>query len=946
MLKSLLCASTVLASLPLAAAAQAPRPTTPAEAARGSEATAAAADVTQPVAEEPTATSEVSEVVVTGSRIARSGTFATPTPVTAVSVQTLEASQPASLAAAVNNIPSLAPIIGQNNGAGTTQGSQNFLNLRGLGPTRTLTLLDGRRFTSSTADSRVDVNLLPSGLISRVDVVTGGASAAYGSDAVAGVVNFVLDRNFTGVRGQVAYGETDHGDNEDLRTVLTFGADLTDRLHVIASAEYSDNQGVAGDARAFRRNAENFIANPAGGSPARLRADEVFVTATTGGLIANGVGGTAANNATFQGIQFGPGGALLPYDYGRITIGRGTTSGQQSGGDGYNTFTDQEITRPLERTLAFGRADYELSDTLSVFGEASFGRTETTFANSTTNSTGTGALTILRDNAYLPATLQSQMVARGVTALSLVRYTTEAGPTLTTNINETTRLLGGLEGTVFGLRWNASYQHGENDNSNEIEANLIPSRLALAVDAVRNTSGAIVCRSSIANPANGCSPFNPFGLGSPSAESLAYVFGISRVETETRQDFAQAEISGDLFENWAGTVSFATGAEYRREAVDVASSPAVQNFRLANTLPFDGEYDITEIFGEAIIPLLRDVPLARDVELTLAGRRADYSNSGGVNTWKIGLNWQVTADLRLRGTLSRDIRAPNLTELFEAGATSAVALNDPFNAGVRVPNVINIDRGNPDLEPESADSLVVGAVYQPSWLPGFNIAIDYYDIDIEDAIAQLNGQQVLDFCFQGATDLCGFITRNAAGTVTSVVRPRYNFVALKTSGIDAEASYRTELGELFGRPSTIAVRALGTYVDNLTQETPGAVVIENAGSLGQAGAVARLRATLTTNLTVGPVEWFAQARYIGRGRIQNSFIEGVSADENYVSSQTYFDTQLSYNFTRGSGDYTAYLNVQNVFDREPPFVPLNGPTNAVLYDPIGRMYRAGLRFRF
>lgn len=926
MLKSILCASSILAMTPALAFAQ----TAPVNIPAGSD----------------QETSEVDAIIVTGSRIARSGTFVAPTPVTSLSGETLLASQPASLAAAVNNLPALAPTIGQNNGAGTTQGSQNFLNLRGLGATRTLTLLDGRRFTSSTADSRVDVNLLPSGLISRVDVVTGGASAAYGSDAVAGVVNFVLDTDFTGLKGQVSYGESSRGDNQDFRAVLSGGTDLTDRLHVIGSLEYSDNQGIAGDAREFRRNAENFITNPAGGSPARLRANRVLATATTGGLIATGVGGTAANNATFQGIQFGPGGTQLPYDYGTLTIGRGTTSGQQSGGDGYNTFTDQEITRPLRRSLAFGRADYEVSDDLTLFTEASFGRTEATFANSMTNSTGTGALTIQRDNAFLPTTLQAQMLARGVTSLSLVRYTTEAGPTLTTNINETTRLLGGAKGDLFGLHWTVSYQHGENDNSNTIAANLIPTRLALAVDAVRAPSGAIVCRSTLTAPTNGCLPFNPFGVGSPSPESLAYVFGTSRVDTQTKQDFAQADISGDLFDTWAGTVSFAAGAEYRREAVTVAVQPEVQNFRLANTIPWQGEYDITEFFVEAVVPLLTDVPFAESVELNLAGRHADYSNSGGVDTWKVGLNWRVNSDLRLRGTVSRDIRAPNLTELFEAGATSSVALNDPFNAGVRIPNVINIDRGNPGLKPEAADTWVAGVLYQPSWLPGFNLAVDYYNIEIADAIAQLNGQQVLDFCFAGAADLCGFITRNGSGTLTSVVRPRYNFASIETAGVDVEASYRTDLGDVFGQAADINLRALVTHVDHLTQASPGAVPLDIAGSLGQAGAVSKLRANLTSTLTVGAFEWFAQGRYIGGGDIMSSWVEGVQADENDVASQVYLDTQLTYHLDGQDGDYEVYLNVQNVFDRQPPFVPLNGPTNAVLFDPVGRMFRVGVRFDF
>jgi outer membrane receptor protein involved in Fe transport len=600
---------------------------------------AAAVPASEAVGEAPQAEGE--DIVVTGSRIANLGSVA-PTPVTAVSADTLLASQPSTIAAGLNNLPALTQQGGPAVNSGTTGGGQNFLNLRGLGQTRTLVLLDGKRFVSSTADSRVDTNLLPTGLISRVDVVTGGASAAYGSDAVTGVVNFVLDRRFTGVKADVSTGISQRGDNVEYRGVVTAGTAFdSGRGHIVGSVEYFENQGVEGDARDFRRAGDAFV-TIAGTTPVRQRASQVRTTATYGGLIVTGNGGTAAANASFQGIQFGPGGSLLPYDYGSLVVGRGTATGQQSGGDGVNTVVLQQIVRPLTRGTAFVGADYDLTDRLNVYAQGSYGYTRTVYDALTTANIGSFAFTIRNDNAFLPAELRSRMAAAGVTSLTMTRFAGERGAAVSDNRNETLRGLIGADWKFGGLTLSGYYTHGTNLNVNPLYNNQITANIARAVDAVVDpATQQIVCRSTLSNPSNGCVPYNPFGAGSPSAASLDYVNGTSLYRARNTQDVASLSLSGQLAELWAGPLSFAIGGEYRDESVVVTTNAlsAAGAFRLANSSPYRGSYNIKEAFAEIDLPLLRDTVFARALSVNAAVRHADYSTVGGATTWKVGGSW-------------------------------------------------------------------------------------------------------------------------------------------------------------------------------------------------------------------------------------------------------------------------------------------------------------------
>lgn len=886
---------------------------------------------------------QTADIVVTGSRIGRSG-FTTPTPVTVLNADQLTKAAPSTIADSLRTLPALTATSGPQRASGTQGGGQSFLNLRNLGATRTLTLLDGRRFVAASQFGTVDVNLLPSGLIQRVDVVTGGASAAYGSDAVAGVVNFILDTKYEGLKGEVSSGISNEGDNQELRGTLTGGISLADnRLHLLASAEYYRNKGILEGERDWARRGSNLINGPAGG-PALIAAEDVRAIGSYGGMITTGNGGTAAQNALFRGLQFGRGGTVSAYNFGSYT-----TATQQIGGDGVNTELLQEINRPLERASFFGRAEYDLTDSWSIFGEASYGTTSTRYSTSTNRHLATNPITIRRDNAFLPAQVRTMLTANpNITSLTMLRWSIEGGLADVAVDTDTDRYVAGFKGELGGLKINGYYQHGRTKQRTDVINNEITANFTRAVDAVVNpANGQIVCRSTLTNPNNGCSPFNVFGEGAPSAAALAYTRGVSRTDSTFKEDVAAINISGTLFEGWAGPISFATGGEYRKEQAQLSVDDISHagGFLFANPQPWSGNYNVKEGYIETVIPLLKDLPFAKDIEFNGAIRYTDYSTSGGVTTWKAGLSWTPFDSLRLRGTRSRDIRAPNLSELFTSGRTQSATVVDPFMGNVRTSGIFITTTGNANLQPEKADTLTLGAVYQPSFVPGFSISADYYDIKINDAIGSLSAQQGVDQCFAGNQLACGFITRDAAGNIAALTAYPINLSTLETNGVDVELSYRVPFAD---DATSLSLRSVISYVGKLATTTPGSPSIDRAGEVG-INSNPHWRFNAQADFTRGNFNWFNQVRFIGGGRYDNT--KGPAAVElQTIKPQAYWDMRFAYKFQDLGKGAEMYLNVQNVLNQDPPYAPGDGSiavaTNTQLYDTFGRVFRVGFRFNF
>lgn len=919
-----------------------------------------AQDASATTAAETGAPASDAEIIVTGSRIEGNSTFKAPTPVTTLSQDQLVAAAPATIADALRLLPSIVPAGGPTAGGGTANGGQNFINMRGLGNDRTLVLVNGMRFVPAGPSGLIDTNLIPQGLVSRVDVVTGGASAAYGSDAVAGVANFVIDTRFKGLKLDTYLGVSQQGDNQEFKIQASGGFDALDgRLRVVASGEHYDSKGVSGDARDFRRVAGNQIRNPAA-TANFIRADDVRTPFTLGGLVVVGGGGTTANNNLISGLKFEQGGGTTAYDYGLNATTVRATSGTQDGGDGYSVSIGQEIVRPLKRDTAYLHTEFDVLDNVTLIAEGNYGKTESVFENSPTVAT----ITVQRGNPFLavadPA-LVSRMSALGVTSLRLNRLILERGPTLTTNENETLRGMFGIKADLLGLNWNAAYQYGRNDNHSETANNLITANLTRAVNAV-SSGGQVVCADTLSGSATtraaaaGCVAFNPLGFQSPSDPALDYVFGTSVFDTRTTQNVFDATVSGPLFELPAGPLQFAAGYEWRKiSANTVADALSLTGaYRLVNQQNFAGSYSINEFFGELQVPILKDSAIAQSLDINLAARHTDYSTSGGVDTWKVGFSWEINDWLRLRGTRSRDIRAPNLEELYATGRQNNITIIDSLTQQTYTA-VPNQTFGNLALQPERANTLVLGAVFQPT--SNLNFAIDYYSIKINGAIRSIGGAQAVEQCnlSNQASSICSFVTRDPV--TRAVVRTQtapFNLTSQETSGVDFEGRWKIGLGS---GATKLTLRLLGSYVHkNIVFSPLIANPVNDVGnlisqSLGGATSQPRWRVTGTANFEAGPFAAYVQTRYIGAFTWDKTRTLGVDTDFNYVAPQVYVDAQLSVKVPFMDHDQEFYLNMQNLLNKQPPYAPIPTgatplPTQPGLYDQVGRMFRVGLRARF
>lgn len=892
------------------------------------------------------ATASEQAIVVTSSRVKRDG-YSAPTPETVMSAETIAAAAPANIADFVNDIPAVAgsstPRTATINVSSGSAGS-NFLNLRGLGPSRTLVLLDGRRVVGASADLLVDANTLPSALVSRIDIVTGGASAAWGSDAVSGVVNFVLDTKFTGVKGLVQTGVTTYGDGYKWKAELTAGMPFADeRGHLLLSGSYSDNDGVTETASRPWFKSQKIVPNPAfvagNGQPTLLNASNVNISnATLGGLITTGV---------LRGTQFVEGGAYRPF-----VFGAPAGSSYTIGGDHSDLADYYQLEIPLKQVNLFGRASYDFADAFRAFFEGGYSK-------ATADSQGPynfnfGNLTIQRDNAFLPDALRQQMIAANQTSFSYGLLPADIGRINPHNVRKLLRFVGGADGDLGG-GWSYSVygQYGRTDVAVDAHNTQITANLRRAIDAVRNGAGQIVCRvnadATTGNDDPACVPYNPFGIGVNTPTAISYVSGTSSLRQRIQQTVFAGSIQGDPFSTWAGPVSFVAGAEYRKEQISSSVDPISQasGFLTGNYKPTIGSYNVKEAFAEVVVPLLEGATLFQKLDVNGAIRFTDYSTSGSVTTWKVGGNWVPFDGLRFRGTLSRDIRAPNLNELFAGGVTSAGQTVTDRATGVQTTGITGITIGNRALRPEVAKSFTVGGVYQPDWLHGFSLSVDYYDIKIDEAIVTLTSQQVVDRCVSGNASFCNDIVR-AGGTITTIFRTPRNFAQERERGLDFEASYVANLSDfspsLGGR---VTLRALATHFITRTVfdgVSTDEAVGENTGGLPRW----RIQSSLAyDDDTVG-----AQftARSVSSGVYDVTYTAANIAD-NRIPGATYFDLSLTYKFPALKGEGEFFLNVDNLFNKDPVIIPPQGqqfaiaPVNSLLYDTMGREFRVGLRFK-
>jgi iron complex outermembrane receptor protein len=931
--------------------------------------------------------SSLQEVIVTGSRLRNTG-MQTPTPVTVVTAEQLDLVAPGNIIDAFKQLPQFLggsdPT--QNNGIGTDAG-QSVLNMRGLGENRTLVLLDGRRIVPATYNGTVDINVLPQSLIKRTEVVTGGASAAYGTDAVAGVTNFILDTEYTGLKGRAQGGITGAGDGANKEAEMTFGTAIGSRVHLVASVDYYDSNPIE-SVRPWMQS-WGAVSNPAyvkgGTQPQQLVEPNVGSTIyTPGGLII--APGTPLNNLMFE-----PDGTAVPFQF----TPAGTQTGQQaqSGGGAYDFRRDGALNGGLvsgvSRYNAFAHLSAKLTDNVEVYGEAMAGHNDVKSRGFPSVMFGSYQATIYADNAYLPASISQIMQQDNIPSFGLSRLSTPADITVDTldQSNSTLEFTAGVKAVLpDDWHFNSYIEHGRNENDLADENYPRTDRLFLAMDAVVDpTTGGITCKVNLVQPGYGCVPIDLLGAGRATPQAIAYVTaGTKTAFLQNTQDAFEATADGQIFKNLlAAPIELAFGVDYRHSTLNqnvtdptnptnnpnfVAvplNNPALgiegippHGFAGVNSgvqfsiqANFSGVINVEEAFGEVLIPLLKDKPFAKQLNLSLAGRWADYTSSGGILSYKYGLDWQTLDWLRFRGTYSRDVRAADMSERFNAAGGGAT-VNDPFqgNQPVVFSEIIG---GNPAVKPEKADTYSAGIVLQPTFVNGLSVSVDWYSINVKDAIGRLGAQNIVNECYEGATQLCAQITRDpTTGVITGMRDIFLNINSEKVVGTDLEADYQTGLGA----NRSLTFRLLGGYLDEESLSNLGAPVQQLAGTTGNM-PLPRVQLNLSATYAQGPVSVYVNERFISDGKREWNDDElalgGVTINNDHISSAVYTDLNLAYTLdSKSKSEWQFFLNVQNVFDRAPPrvyiFSGFNGTTdtNRALFDVLGRRFVLGAKFNF
>ena len=922
---------------------------------------------------------DITEVVVTGSRIQRNG-FEAPTPVSVVGADRADELGTTNLGQLMNQLPSFRATqtpASQSSNGGYVGG--NVLDLRGLGAQRTLVLVNGERFVPSTTVGTVDTNMIPSILLDRAEVVTGGASAQYGSDAVAGVVNFILDDKLEGVKSQVSYGQSSRADSRDTTAAFAGGLGLMDnRLHVIGAVDFEKNKGVE-DCTTRLWCAEdwlNFGRTPAQGSS--IPANNILPgirpsTIALGGVINSSVYATGVTPQAadpLHGITFNPDTSPRAFQYGSLVNTLYMVGGEGGSHDAY--FSGIPLEAPIERYNIYTRGKFEVTDQTEATLDVSFGHLVGWTYGAVDRNT---AQPISANNAYIPTStnpafnIPSIMAADGISSFNLGKDYTDLGNPYTVGTDKVLRIVPAIKGEIAGSwGWDAYYQFGKNWLELDTSHAVINANLSNAVNAVRQNDGTIVCAKNAngANGAPGCVPYDVFGSQvTPAIEQ--YVTGSAFQTTVTTEHVVAANIHGNVIDGWAGPLAIASGAEFRSDQLAGGTDPISANlgFFTGNGSNISGKITATEGYLEADMPLAKDLLAAKSIDLNGAVRETHYSRDGAgtsstvnANTWKIGLVWEPIEALRLRATRSQDIRAPNLSELFGPKTTGFGILNDPARNGLQT-NPVTISGSNPNLVPEVADTKTAGFVVRPT-VDGFlgrtQLSLDYFDIAIKDAIGTLGAQTIATRCFQGATEFCGLITRDANGVITQIVDVQQNVNQLITRGVDLELDYRQALGA-YGKLDS---RVLGTYYSDL-------ITIDSGGPVNRAGQTG-LRAGTIPGVPRYTVDWLLNwgldavsadfhARFIPSGIYNVAFIgpdqpgytlnSPASSNTNHVKSALYLDLVGHYQIMGNDrSNLEIYAGMNNIANTDPPRTPgANGTGNNVLFDPIGRTWIVGLKFK-
>jgi outer membrane receptor protein involved in Fe transport len=969
----------------------------------------------------------VETVTVTGSRISIQG-YQAPTPVTVVDTADIQRDAYLNIDSSLVQLPSVGVSATLSNGVGAANLVQadsglSTVNLRNLGVDRTLVLFDGQRIVSSNVlEGGVDLGTIPAELVKRVDVVTGGASAAYGSDAVAGVVNLILDKNFTGLKGDIEFGDGTTVQHREIKAAFTVGNDFAGgKGHFIVSADHTWSNDPVFTSQMNWYNNGQIVQNPAAtssnGLPYYIHVRNAGTAEyTEGGLITgNTAGGTGSSIAanSLVGTQFVDNGIAQPFNFGTVNAANPNVCYAGCSANARNSEVLTLLAVPYHATTAFGYVSYDLTSDIKASLQVNYGA----LGEQNTGTPRTSTLTMYADNAFLPKSVASQfgVLSNGYNSATGLGGTA-AAPTqsiklgsiaennidLSKPLNITdvcatdgepclydrrtlTRAVFTLEGALGSdWSWNAYAEHSQLRQHQVAPEDNFGPHYNFAIDSVTVTPtnvgtsglpiGSIQCRALLQKnaAAAGCVPLDVFGNGVASPAAIQYVMpgtdpdsGILNQETII---LSQTVFSGSMQGKlpWglpAGNVAVAFGAEYRHEQAgqfDIPAINATSPYPAGNFAPYSGQYTVEEGFLEADVPILKD-DIVEDLSLNAAGRMTDYSTSGLVETWKLGLTSQVDDNIRLRGTWSLDIRAPMVSELFSPGQIGIGSIQYPVNGPTY--QVQQASGGNPNLQPEKAVTTSFGVVLTPQFLPGLSMSLDWYSINVHGGIYTTGTQTIINRCLQGQSLYCPSLVFSASqfgGVAPYLINTQaLNAASLKTSGLDVQANYSMNLFD-----GTLIWALRGNYTDELTQTAIG-VTYDSAGSMGgplayASSSLPKLRGILSATYTEGPWSGTIQGRFFGAAVLTNG-VENLPAsvtraslaatgvltqgagngnliDNNDVDPVGYLDLRLSY---RLNGNMSLYSAVDNATD-----VPRPEDGASAVYDVLGRTYRVGIRVNY
>jgi iron complex outermembrane recepter protein len=952
--------------------------------------------------------SPVTEVIVTGSRIA-SPNLESISPVAAISSEDIRVTGRTRVEDIINQMPQAIAEQGGSVSNGAT--GTATVDLRGLGSQRTLVLVNGRRLMPGEpdGDNAADLNNIPLALVQRVDVLTGGASSVYGADAVAGVVNFIMDTEFEGIRLEANYGGYQHeNDNAQIQSVVSQrgfalpGGDFSGGY----SRDFTFALGIGGTDQpghatfyATYRDIDPVVQGKIDYSACTLNSGDVF---TCGGSGTTNPAHFFTDVATpvctsLSGCIVGPGGSLRPY----------------TSADAYNFGPLNYYQRPDERYTAGAFFDYAVSETSEVYAELMY-MNDRSVAQIAPSGAFLAEVDVNCDNPLLsPAQIANFCTAGGLgptddTTLLVARRNVEGGGRQDDIEHDSFRIVAGLRGDL-GENWNYDtyFQQGQTERQstylNDFSIERLGRSLQVRIDDRTDdgepvpTFGTPQCVAAIEGIDPSCVPWNIWTPEGVTPESLAYLQTPGIIRARHRQRIAHADITGDL-SNFVRLPTATTGlnvnfgVEWREEETEYQPDLQFSTGDLAGqggaTLPTDGSYNVKEGFVEARLPLVEEKTAIRSLTVEAGYRYSDYNVGFTTDTYKFGLDWEPIESLRLRGSFQRAVRAPNVGELFSPQTTLLDGTTDPCDGtptatleqclvtGMTAAQYGNVPEnpadqyngllgGNPGLEPEKSETISFGLIYQPDFLEGLLVSLDYFDIQIEEAISDLDGGNADAYILQcvetGDPTFCNRIQRDSRGSLWIqptgfIVDTSENIGSLGAEGIDVQTTYRFNLGE-----HGLNLDLVGTHVLSAeTELVKGVGVFDCVGLYGGTCGVPTpewrhsLRTTWTTPWygTNVALTW----RYLGPVDVETSdpnpqLAGEIPATDAELGSRSYLDLSASVTFAE---DYTFRLGANNLLDKAPPLVGqdncpttyCNGNTFAQLYDALGRQWFASLTARF